>query len=213
LLDYTLYPGSDPGGGSIFGDVGETIFGKTYDPKQFQFDPSAFSTGRGGRQLQAWLEQRARGGGPSLAQGVMQRGLEQAIKNQRAQTAGMMGTNPALAAKLGGEQGAGMMQAGMREAGMVGLQEQAQAQAALAQWLQQERQAQMQQQAMQAGQHNLYQQMMMQQAAQDQGLFGPLMNLGGSMLGAGIGAGWFGGGGGGGQSSFAGAPQWSDYGF
>ena len=69
--------------------------------KPFEFDPSQFGMGEAGANMQQLLEAQSRGEGSSLGRGIMQQGLEQAIKNQRSQTAGMMGTNPALAAKLG----------------------------------------------------------------------------------------------------------------
>ncbi len=140
--------------------------------------------GEAGQRMQGLLEQQAAGRGPSLGRGMMQEGLQQAIKNQRAQTAGMMGTNPALAAKLGGQQGAEMTRQTMRDVGQVGMQEQMMAQQALQQWLQQQRQAQMQLQMAQSGQLGMQQQMMNQQAMQDQGAMGTIANIGGTVLGA-----------------------------
>lgn len=169
---------------SGFETMGDWMWGKDYDPKQFQFDPAAFGTGAAGQRMQQMLAAQASGLGPSLGRGIMQQGLEQSIKNQRAQTAGMMGTNPALAAKLGGQQGAAMTAESQRMAGQMGIQEQMMAQQALQQWLQQERQAQMQLQFGQAGQMDLYNQLMMQQAMGDRGAMGTLANITGSVLGA-----------------------------
>ena len=164
--------------------LSDWAWGPDYKPEQFQFDPGQWGTGEAGQRMQGLLEQQAAGRGPSLGRGMMQEGLQQAIKNQRAQTAGMMGTNPALAAKLGGQQGAEMTRQTMRDVGQVGMQEQMMAQQALQQWLQQQRQAQMQLQMAQSGQLGMQQQMMNQQAMQDQGAMGTIANIGGTVLGA-----------------------------
>ncbi|MHA2064271.1 MAG: hypothetical protein ACXABY_07820, partial [Candidatus Thorarchaeota archaeon] len=169
--------------------LGDWLFGKDYTPKAYDFDPGAFGTGAGGQRMQQMLEQQAAGQGPSLGRGIMQQGLQQAIKNQRAQAAGAMGMNPALAQKLSGEQAGAMTAETQRQAGQVGLQEQMAAQSALQNWLQQERAAQMQLEMAKAQQFGMLEQMKAQQAAQDQGWFGPLMGMGAGILGAGIGAG------------------------
>ena len=146
----------------------------------------------------------------------------------RAQAAGSMGMNPALAQKLSGEQAGAMTAQTQRDVGQVGLQEQMQAQQALQQWLQQQRQAQMQLEMAKAGQHGMQQQMLANQAAGDQGMFGSLMNVGGQLGAAALTGGMSGAGSALGsafgnqggpvagqtnQYGYAGTPQWSDYGF
>ena len=129
--------------------------------KPWQIDPNskAYGTGVPGQNMQAMLEQQARGEGPSLGRGMMQEGLAaKSIKNQRAQASGMMGTNPALAMKLSGQQAGEATAQNLRDVGQVGLQEQMQAQQALQQWIQQERAAQMMLDQQRMNQRNLYQQ-------------------------------------------------------
>jgi hypothetical protein len=141
----------------------------------------------------AMLQQQARGEGPSLGRGMMQQGLQQAIKNQRAQAAGMMGTNPALAQKLSGQQAGQMTAQTMRDVGQVGLQEQMGAQQALQAWIQQERAAQMELDRQRMFQQNLFQQRLMGWDPATSGIIGDVAGGLGSMLGFGAGAGWFGG--------------------
>jgi len=197
----------------------ENWFGKEYNPQQYNVNEAAYGTGAAGQRMQDLLESQARGEGPSLGRSVMQQGLEQAIKNQRAQAAGMMGTNPALAMKLSGEQAGAATAQNLKQAGMVGMQEQRQAQAALQDWIQQQRAAQIQLEQQKAFQNNLYQQQLMQQAANNQGIFSDVAGMLGSGLGMGAAAGWFGqgmqnfmGGGGQGGGYMGGPGGYSGYG-
>ena len=165
----------------------ENWFGKTQNPWQIGVTPGAYGTGTGGANMQSMLEAQSRGEGPSLGRGIMQQGLGQAVKNQNAQAASMMGTNPALAAKLSGQQAGEMTAQSNRDAAQVGLQEQMQAQAALQQWIQQERAAQMQLDMQRRMEQSRYQDRMLQQAQGDQGIFGDVMGLGGTALGFALG--------------------------
>ena len=153
--------------------------------KPWQIDPNskAYGTGVPGQNMQSMLEQQARGEGPSLGRGMMQEGLQQSIKNQRAQASGMMGTNPALAMKLSGQQAGAATAQNLRDVGQVGLQEQMQAQQALQQWIQQERAAQMMLDQQRMNQRNLYQQRLMGWDPATQGIGGDVMGA----LGTGIG--------------------------
>jgi hypothetical protein len=139
------------------------------------------------------LQMQAAGKGPSLGRGMMQQGLQQAIKNQRAQAAGMMGTNPALAQKLSGQQAGAMTAQSMRDVGQVGLQEQMGAQQALQAWLQQERAAQMAYEQQRLMQEGMYQQRLMGWDPATSGIFGDIAGVAGDIFGFGAGAGWFGG--------------------
>ncbi len=151
-----------------------------------------YEMGVPGENMRRLLEQQARGEGPSLGRGMMQEGLQQTIKNQRSQAASMMGTNPALAQKLSGEQAAGMTQDVMRDVGQVGLQEQMQAQQALQAWLQQERLAQMALERDRMMQESQYQARLMGWDPATQGIFSDVAGMVGSGLGMGAAAGWFG---------------------
>jgi hypothetical protein len=157
--------------------------------KPWQTTPrmGAYGTGTAGANMQQLLQQQARGEGPSLGRGMMEQGLQQAIKNQRAQAAGMMGTNPALAQKLSGEQAGQMTAQNLRDVGQVGLQEQMQAQQALQNWIQQERAAQMMAEQERLRQQNIYQQRMLGYDPATQGIFGDVMGAAGAGLGFALG--------------------------
>jgi hypothetical protein len=157
--------------------------------KPWQIDPraGAYGTGTQGANMLAMLQQQARGEGPSLGRGMMQQGLQQAIKNQRAQAAGMMGTNPALAQKLSGQQAGAMTAQSMRDVGQVGLQEQMGAQQALQAWLQQERAAQMAYEQQRLMQEGMYQQRLMGWDPATSGIFGDVAGMVGTGLGFALG--------------------------
>lgn len=187
----------------IFGkdaDISSVLFGKppeksTYKPEMYEYDPSAFETSYGGRELEHQMRRRMMGQAPSVAEQQLQMGLGRNIAAAQAQQASSAGVSPGLAARLAGQQRTGAMMGTNMQASMLRAREQAQAEQAYAQWLNQQQQARMALEQMRGGQNIAYNQMLMNQSMANvagtgqQGLAGPIM----SMLGAGM-AGGLGGG-------------------
>jgi len=189
----------------------EFLFGRPPGKSKYavgQEDP--YSAG-----LQRSMYEMAMGTGPSAAELMMDRGLQQQIAAGRSMAASMPGVSPGLAMRMAGQREAGAMRDVSQQQAIMRAQEQAQAQAMMAQYLQQQDQMRLQQDMYNAARK------------QSTGLFGSLLgtagSIGGAMLGGPMGAAvgsQIGGGMGGGVSSWvnpntgmAGAPQWEDYGF
>lgn len=87
------------------------------------------------------LRAQAAGQGPSLAQSQYDRNTQQAIRQQNSQAASMRGINPALAARLSGQNIAGIQQDAAANSAAIRAQEQMAAQSQLGQLVGQGRQA------------------------------------------------------------------------
>lgn len=170
--------------------------------------------GEAGATLQDLMLQRAQGlGGPSAAELMMNRGMQQQIAAGRSMAASMPGVSPGLAMRQAGQREASAMSNVGQQAGIMRAQEQAAAQGLLANWLQNQQRMQLEQ--------DLY------NAARQQrsGMLGPMLGTAGAIGGAMIGGPWgasagqqlgqgIGGafGGGGGYDPYA-AGQPGDYGW
>ena len=166
--------------------------------------------GAAGATLQDLMLQRAQGMGPSAAELMMNRGMQQQVAAGRSAAASMPGVSPGLAMRQAGQREASAMSNVGQQMGIMRAQEQAAAQQMLANWLQQQDRMKLEQDMYNAARQ------------QRQGMLGSLLQTGGTVLGAGIGAGWFGGGGGGYGQGVAGtpnafggygSPSWEDKGF
>ena len=150
--------------------------------------------------MEQLMQQRAQGmGGPSAAELLMNRGMQQQVAAGRSAAASMPGVSPGLA----------MRQAGQREAGaMADVGQRAAIMRA------QEQQAAMQMAAQMELERNMYNAARQQR----QGMLGPILQTGGTVLGAALGgpagaaAGGAIGGGLGGAVGAHNVPQWGDYG-
>lgn len=80
--------------------------------------------------LQA-LQQQAAGGGPNPAQLMLQQATDQNVANQASLMAGQAGLNPALAARMVGQQGANIQQQAAGQGALMGAQQQLNAQGML----------------------------------------------------------------------------------
>lgn len=169
--------------------------------------------GEAGATLQDLMLQRAQGQGPSAAELMMNRGMQQQIAAGRSMAASMPGVSPGLAMRQAGQREASAMSNVGQQAGIMRAQEQAAAQGLLANWLQNQQRMQLEQ--------DLY------NAARQQrsGMLGPMLGTAGAIGGAMIGGPWgasagqqlgqgIGGafGGGGGYDPYA-AGQPGDYGW
>jgi hypothetical protein len=161
--------------------------------------------GAAGGTLQDLMLQRAQGQGPSAAELMMNRGMQQQIAAGRSAAASMPGVSPGLAMRQAGQREASAMSNVGQQAGIMRAQEQAAAQQMLAQWLQQQEQMKLQQE--------MYNASRMRQG----GMLGPMLGMGAQMGAAALGMPW-----GGGQMPMGstpnayggyGAPSWEDKGF
>ena len=130
--------------------------------------------------LQRSMYEMAMGTGPSAAELMMDRGLQRQIAAGRSMAASMPGVSPGLAMRMAGQREAGAMRDVTQQQAIMRAQEQAQAQAMMAQYLQQQDQMRLQQD--------------MYNAARKQrtGMFGSIMGaagaIGGAMIGGPMGA-------------------------
>ena len=162
-------------------------------------------------QLQDLMMQRAQGQGPSAAELMMNRGMQQQIAAGRSAAASMPGVSPGLAMRQAGQREASAMSNVGQQTGILRAQEQAQAQNMLASYLQNQEQMRLQQE--------MYNASRMRQG----GMLGPILStagtIGGALIGGPLGAAagsqlgqgvssWVNP-----QTGAAGAPQWGDYGW
>ena len=154
--------------------------------------------------LENMMRERLMGrGGPSPAELMMNRGMQQQIGAGRSMAASMRGANPGMAMRLAGQREAQTMSNVGQQMGILKAQEQEQMRQALAQYV-----AQQDQLRMQMAMFNAKRQ-------QSTGMLGSVLQTGGAVLG-----GFLGGpsgaaagakiGGGVGNSGIP-APQWEDY--
>lgn len=95
--------------------------------------------------LQRAMYERAMGTAPSAAELMMDRGMQQQIAAGRSMAASMPGVSPGLAMRMAGQREAGAMADVGQQTAILRAQEQAQAQEALARYLQQQDQMRLQQ--------------------------------------------------------------------
>lgn len=134
--------------------------------------------------MQEMMQQRAMGlGGPSAAELMMNRGMQQQIAAGRSMAAGARGVSPGMAMRQAGRREAQAMSDVGQQTGIMRAQEQAMAQRA----------------AMQA---ELQQAMYNASRVRSGGMLGTMMNVGGQMGAAALGMPWGRGGGGGGGGGY-----------
>ena len=176
------------------------LIGRGPGKSQYEIGAGAAPT-----ELLGQLMRRAQGYADSPAQMMMQRGLGQQISAGRSAAASARGMSPGLAARMSGEREARAMSDVGYQSSMLRAQEQTAAQQMLANWLAEQERMKLQQDMYNAARQ------------QRQGMLGSVLGTAGAIGGAMLGGPW--GAQAGAQAgqqiggSFAGAPQWSDYGF
>lgn len=160
---------------------------------------SRYDVGAGGADLERLMMQRAQGMGPSAAELMMNRGMQQQIAAGRSMAAGARGVSPGLAMRQAGQREAGAMSNVGQQAGIMRAQEQAQAQQMMAAYLQAQDRMRLEQDMYNAARQ------------QRQGMLGPMLGMGGQIGAAALGMPWGGGGGGGGTPVTPG-PSWGERG-
>ncbi len=162
-----------------------------YKPQSYEFDPSAFGTGKAGQETQYALQQRMLGRAPSVAEQQMQQGIGRSLQASQAMQASGVGMSPGLSQRLAGQRSAEIMGQGNLAMGQMRAQEQASAEARMMDWLERERQAQMALQFAQAGEHGRIDDLLMQQSLANRrpGFGGALLSMGGQVLGSQLGGG------------------------
>jgi hypothetical protein len=140
---------------------------------------SIYELGGEGADLQEMMQQRAMGtGGPSAAELMMQRGMQQQIAAGRSAAASMPGVSPGLAMRTASRrEGQAMSDVG-QQMGIMRAQEQMAAQQMLANYLQQQ------------DRMRLEQEMYNAQRRRSGGMLGPILSTGGAIGGAMIGGPW-----------------------
>ena len=138
---------------------------------------SKYEVGGGaGTELQDLMMQRAAGtGGPSAAELMMNRGMQQQVAAGRSAAASMPGVSPGLAMRQAGQREASAMSDVGQQTGILRAQEQMAAQQMMAQYLQQQDRMRLEQE--------------MYNAARQQrpGMLGSILSTGGQIAGAALG--------------------------
>jgi hypothetical protein len=140
---------------------------------------SKYEIGGTGAELQDLMMQRAAGtGGPSAAELMMNRGMQQQVAAGRSAAASMPGVSPGLAMRQAGLRESQAMSDVGQQTGILRAQEQAAAQQMMAQYLQQQDRMRLEQE--------MYNASRMRQG----GMLGPILGTAGAVGGAMIGGPW-----------------------